>query len=126
MHHLAPKLLPVTPDHLATDGSEIRELLPVTGASLAHCTLPPNQTTKAVKHRTVEEIWYVLAGRGQVWRKLGIDELVIEASPGMALTIPLGTHFQFRNTGSEPFVFLIATSPRWPGADEAIPVPNYW
>ena len=126
MDQLAPKLLPAIPDHLAPDGSEIRELLPVTGASLAHCTLPPNQTSKAVKHRTVEEIWYVLAGQGQVWRKLGIDELVVDAVPGMALTIPRDTHFQFRNTGPEPFVFVIATSPKWPGADEAISVPDYW
>ncbi len=126
MHQLAPKLLPAIPDHLAPDGSEIRELLPVTGASLAHCTLPPKQMSKAVKHRTVEEIWYVLAGQGQVWRKLGIDELVVDAVPGMALTIPRGTHFQFRNTGAEPFVFVIATAPQWPGADEAVAVPDYW
>ena len=56
MERLATMMLRSLPDHLAPDQSEIRELLQVTGASLAHCTLPPNQTTKAVTHRTVEEV----------------------------------------------------------------------
>ncbi len=87
---------------------------------------PPNQATKAVTHRTVEEVWYVLHGSGQVWRKLDTAELVIDAVPGTCLTIPHGTHFQFRNPGAEPFVVLIATAPPWPGADEAVPVPDHW
>jgi len=126
MERLATMMLRALPDHLDPDQSEIRELLHVAGASLAHCTLPPSQTTKAVTHRTVEEVWYVLHGSGQVWRKLDTAELVIDAVPGTCLTIPHGTHFQFRNPGAEPFVLLIATAPPWPGADEAVPVPDYW
>ena len=59
-------------DEIAPDGSEIRFLSELKGAGMCHCTLPPNSTSKAVKHKTVEEIWYFIEGRGQVWRKKGV------------------------------------------------------
>src|SRR5438309_4198551 len=89
-------------DALAPDGSEIRLLGAVRGGSVVHCTLPPRRTSRAVRHRTVEEIWYVLGGRGQVWRRQGTREEVVDVEPGVALTIPLGVYFQFRTVGSEP------------------------
>jgi mannose-6-phosphate isomerase-like protein (cupin superfamily) len=111
---------------LAPDGSEIRLLGEMRGGSLVHCTLPPGRVTVAVTHRTVEEIWFFLSGRGQVWRKLGEREEVAEVEPGMSLTIPLGAVFQFRALGDDPLCFIIATMPPWPGADEAVPQPGYW
>jgi len=107
-------------DALAPDGSEIRLLHQLEGASVVHCTLPVGAVSIPVKHRTVEEIWYFLAGRGQVWRAQGDREEVLDARPGVSLTIPLGTHFQFRNTGDVPLEFVIATTPPWPGEDEAV------
>jgi hypothetical protein len=47
---------------------------------------------------------------------------VADVVPGVSLTIPVETQFQFRNTGQEPLRFVIATMPPWPGADEAVPV----
>jgi mannose-6-phosphate isomerase-like protein (cupin superfamily) len=91
-----------------------------------HCTLPPGGVSLAVRHRTVEEIWYILGGQGEVWRKLGDRDEVVEAKPGVCLSIPLGAHFQFRTTGGEPLTFLIATMPPWPGPDEAVRVADYW
>jgi mannose-6-phosphate isomerase-like protein (cupin superfamily) len=113
-------------DALAPDGSEIRLLLQVSGASLVHCTLPPGEVTAAVRHRTVEEVWFCLAGRGQVWRKSGEAEETIDVEPGVALSIPLGASFQFRATGPEPLQIVIATIPPWPGADEAVAVDGRW
>ena len=107
-------------DLLAPDGSEIRLLHSLSGASVVHCALPVGGVSPPVKHRTVEEIWVFLAGEGQVWRKLGERELVLDARPGLSLTIPLGAAFQFRNTGAVPLEFIIATTPPWPGEDEAI------
>lgn len=107
-------------DALAPDGSEIRLLHQVDGASVVHCALPVGAVSIPVKHRTVEEIWYFLAGRGQVWRAQGDLEEVLDARAGVSLTIPLGTRFQFRNTGAVPLEFLIATTPPWPGEDEAV------
>ena len=113
-------------DALAPDGSEIRLLGAVRGGGVVHCTLPPGRTSLAVRHRTVEEIWYVLGGRGQVWRGQGPREEVVDVEPGVALTIPLGVHFQFRTVGSEPLRFVIVTIPPWPGAEEAVRVKDHW
>ena len=113
-------------DAVAPDGSEIRLLAATRSASMVHCTLPPGGVTRAVRHRTVEEVWYFLGGQGQVWRKRGEVEEVTDVRPGTALSIPAGTHFQFRATGPEPLTFVITTVPPWPGADEAVPVPGVW
>lgn len=107
-------------DVLAPDGSQIRYLHSLPGVSAVHCTLPVGKTSIPVRHRTVEEIWYFIAGRGQVWRKQNEREQVLDVAPGASLSIPLGTDFQFRNTGDVPLEFIIATSPPWPGEDEAI------
>lgn len=107
-------------DLLAPDGSEIRLLHSLARVSVVHCTLPVGAVSTPVRHRRVEEVWYFLAGEGQVWRKQGERERVLDARRGLSLTIPLGTAFQFRNTGAVPLEFIIATTPPWPGEDEAI------
>ena len=107
-------------DVLAPDGSEIRLLHSLEGASVVHCALPVGAVSIPVTHRTVEEVWYFLAGAGQVWRKQGERDEVLDVGPGVSLTIPLGTQFQFRNTGNAPLEFLIMTTPPWPGEDEAV------
>jgi mannose-6-phosphate isomerase-like protein (cupin superfamily) len=111
---------------IAPDGSEIRPLLRLGRGSLAHCTLPRGCTSYAISHRTIDEIWYCLQGRGQIWRLKGETEEVVEVERGVSLTIPTGTHFQFRNTGGDPLRFVIATMPPWPGGDEAIRVMGKW
>jgi mannose-6-phosphate isomerase-like protein (cupin superfamily) len=113
-------------DVLAPDTSEIRLLVGTTRGSLAHGTLPPGGVSLAVTHRSVEEVWYVTAGRGQVWRKQGGLETVVDVEPGTALTIPIGAHFQFRTTGSEPLRFVMCTMPPWPDEQEAVRVPDHW
>jgi mannose-6-phosphate isomerase-like protein (cupin superfamily) len=62
------KQLPAAADAVAPDGSEVRVLLSLAGGSMAHFELPPGRTSKAVAHRTVDEIWFVLSGRGEMWR----------------------------------------------------------
>ncbi len=110
----------------APDGSEIRELVTGGRTSMVHCTLPTGGVSLAVRHRTVEELWFVTRGQGEVWRKLEDEEAVVAIGAGSALDIPLGARFQFRNTGDEPLVILIATMPPWPGADEAPRVADHW
>ncbi|MFO1072711.1 MAG: cupin domain-containing protein [Geminicoccaceae bacterium] len=113
-------------DVLAPDGSEIRFLPQLKGGSMVHCTLPPGAVSLAVTHRTVEELWYVLAGAGELWRAQDGREQVVPLLPGTAHTIPLGAHFQFRNPGAEPLAFVIVTMPPWPGMDEAVRVTDHW
>jgi mannose-6-phosphate isomerase-like protein (cupin superfamily) len=106
-------------DYLAPDGSEIRLLLSVARGGLAHCTLPRGRTSRPVRHKTVEEIWYFVEGRGEVWRREGKDEKVVDVYPGRSLAIASGVDFQFRNTGEGPLRFLMVTLPKWPGPTEA-------
>ena len=111
---------------LAPDGSEIRRLLTVPRGSLAHCTLHPGVASKAICHRSVEEIWFVLKGHGQLWRKAGGTEHVVDLTPGLCVSIPVTAHFQFRNVGEETMEFVLCTMPPWPGPSEAIRVADYW
>jgi mannose-6-phosphate isomerase-like protein (cupin superfamily) len=113
-------------DALAPDGSEIRLLVQVGAGSLVHCTLQPGGVTQAVQHRTVEEVWYCLAGSGQLWRAADGTEDVTDLHPGVAITLPLGTRFQFRTMGLRPLEVVITTLPPWPGPDEAVPVEGRW
>jgi mannose-6-phosphate isomerase-like protein (cupin superfamily) len=127
-HHVAfaTKQLGAEHDVLAPDTSEIRLLVSTSRGSLAHGSLPPGGVSLAIVHRTVEEVWYVTEGRGQVWRKQGGHESLVDVAAGTALTIPTGTHFQFRTIGPEPLRFVMCTMPPWPGAHEAVRVPDYW
>jgi len=113
-------------DYLAPDKSEIRLLFSMHGGGLAHCVLPSQAVTQAVEHKTVEEIWYVLAGKGEIWRRKESFEQIVDLSPQTCITIPVHTQFQFRNTGKDSLVILIATMPPWPGKQEAIQVKNFW
>ena len=113
-------------DLLAPDGSEIRLLPQVQGGSMVHCTLPPGAVSLAVVHRTVDELWYVLAGTGELWRRQGGEERMEALLPHTAHSIPLGAHFQFRNPGHEPLSLVIVTMPPWPGMDEAVRVADHW
>ena len=124
-------------DVIAPDGSEIRLLIDrrhrAEGASMVEVVLPPGQVSRPVYHRTVEEIWYILEGTGQVWRcPPDVDDpgdptevAALPVQPGDALAIPVGWRFQFRadpapDNGAE-LRFLCVTLPPWPGPDEAQP-----
>src|SRR5215475_6854093 len=106
-------------DAIAPDGSEVRILCGLARGGLALFSLLPGAVAKAVAHRTVEELWYVISGRGRMWRKLGQQEETVGLAAGLSLSIATGMHFQFRCTGEEPLTILGATMPPWPGADEA-------
>ena len=87
------------PDAIAPDGSEVRVLCQLPRGGLAIFSLPPNAVSKAVAHRTVEEVWYIISGKGRMWRKYGDQEEIVELGPGTSLTIPTGAQFQFRCDG---------------------------
>ena len=53
-------------DAVAADGSDVRILLGLDGGGLAHFELAPGLTSIAVTHRTVEEIWHIVGGRGRI------------------------------------------------------------
>jgi mannose-6-phosphate isomerase-like protein (cupin superfamily) len=120
------KRLPLDPDAAAPDGALVRLLAALDGGSFAHFELPAGAISLAVRHRTVEEIWFVQSGEGRIWRKDADQESIIDVGAGDCLTIPLGTAFQYRSIGPAPLAFIAITMPPWPGADEAIFVDGPW
>ena len=127
---------PEEPDVLAPDGSSIRLLADgrngATKSSTVEVTLAAGQVSRPVYHRTVEETWYILEGRGRVWRcppdaaPAGPEPVEWpppqEVSAGDALVIPTGWRFQFAASPDGELRFLCHTTPPWPGEDEAVPV----
>jgi mannose-6-phosphate isomerase-like protein (cupin superfamily) len=111
---------------VAPDGSLVRPLLRLPGGSMAHFTLSSGQISIAVAHRTVEEIWFVVSGKGQMWRQLGQIEEIVELAAGVSLTIPVGTRFQFRAAPDGELTVVAITMPPWPGEGEAYEVPGPW
>lgn len=126
MSDFATKRLSADADVAAPDGSDVRILLGLAGGGAAHFQLAPGKTSRAVTHRTVEEIWFFVGGLGEMWRRQGTREEIVAVEPGVCLTIPLGTHFQFRALGDKPLAAVGITMPPWPGEGEAISVEGRW
>lgn len=126
MNEFETMRVPVVRTAVAPDGSDVRVLLNLKGGGMAHFELPPGQTSTAVTHRTVEEIWLFLSGRGEMWRRQGEREEIVPVEPGVCLTVPLGTHFQFRSFGYEALRTVGVTMPPWPGEGEATVVQGKW
>jgi mannose-6-phosphate isomerase-like protein (cupin superfamily) len=122
----ATKAISSVPDAMAPDGSEVRILAKGTRGSMAHFRLPPGAVSKSVAHHSVEELWFFVSGRGRMWRKLGSTEAIVEVTPGISISIPAGTHFQFRSDGGEALEAVGVTMPPWPGMEEAYEVKGPW
>ena len=120
------KALSFEPDVTAPDGSEVRILLSLAGGSMAHFELAAGKISIAVAHHSVEEIWYILEGWGEMWRRRGLQEEIVELYPGICITIPAGTCFQFRSFGPGSLAAVAVTMPPWPGDAEAYRVQGRW
>ena len=118
--------LPAERTVVAPDGSDVRVLLGLAAGGMAHFELAAGETARAVAHRSVEEIWFVISGRGEMWRKQGEHEETVALEPGVCLTIPLGTQFQFRASDAESVSAVAVTMPPWPGDGEAVAVVGPW
>ena len=125
MRPFETKALPDLPDVTAPDGSDVRLLVSSTSGSMAHFSLPPGAISAAVCHRTVEELWFITAGDGQMWRSVDGTEEIVDLAPWLSLSIPVGTSFQFR-AGRTPLEAVAVTMPPWPGNDEAFTVDGPW
>ena len=120
------KLLPKERTVLAPDGSDVRTLLRLKGGGMAHFELAPGKTSRAVMHRTVEEIWFFISGQGEMWREQEGEAQTVEVYPGVCITIPQGTRFQFRCLGHDSLEAVGVTMPPWPGDGEALFVEGPW
>jgi mannose-6-phosphate isomerase-like protein (cupin superfamily) len=110
--------LPASPTVEAPDGSDVRVLLSTSRGSCAHFDLAGGQTSTAVAHTTVEEIWCFLSGRGQMWlASADSDGDVAAVMPGDGLTIIAAC--------SRPAAVAVMMPP-WPGENEASGVEGRW
>lgn len=126
MSQFETKRISDAPDAIALDGSEVRVLCGLSRGALSVFSLPAHTVARAVAHRTIEEIWYFVAGRGRMWRRLGEQEAVVEVVAGISISIPTGTHFQFRCDGDEALTAVAAVMPPWPGEGEVYAVDGPW
>ena len=126
MTDFCAKTAAALPDAVAPDGSEVRILCATARGSMALFTLAPGMVSRAVAHRSVEEIWYVTRGTGRMWRRDSAHEQIVDLVPGLSIAIPAGTSFQFRCDGDEAIEAIGVTMPPWPGGDEAYAVEGIW
>lgn len=110
----------------APDRSKVSILSATSRASMIVAKLSPGEVAHAVRHRTVDELWFCLRGRGRMWRsRAGVEE-VTPLESGQSVNLPARTAFQFRCDGDSPLEVVIATIPSWPGEDEAVLVEGRW
>jgi mannose-6-phosphate isomerase-like protein (cupin superfamily) len=109
------------PAFTTKDGSEIRELLAhrnscIRNQTLAEARLPPGGSTLRHYHVETEEIYYVLAGQGE----MRVGEEIRKVGPGDAVAIPPGAIHQIANTGSDPLRFLCCCAPGYEHEDTVL------
>lgn len=118
--------LPETPDARSPAGAQIRYLVDGPSGNVIHATVPPGQVDRGAVHATVSEFWFVLSGRGEIWRRDDSGEETTVLSEGVSIDIPVGTAFQYRSTGPKELRFICVTMPPWPGDSEATVVEGPW
>src|SRR5204863_763971 len=100
-------------------GSEIRPLIDrttsgITQCSLAEETLPPGCAVTPHRHRQIEEIYYIVSGRGL----MTVGDETREVGAGDAVYIPRGHRHTLTNTGIQPITLLVACGPAFSYEDE--------
>jgi mannose-6-phosphate isomerase-like protein (cupin superfamily) len=94
------------------DGSTIRELMHAANQSLAEATLAPGEETQRHYHAASEELYYVLAGEGE----MEVDGERSAVFPGDAILIPPGARHQI-TAGASELRFLCCCAPAYSHAD---------
>ena len=92
--------------------SEIRPLIdrttsPITQCSLAEEMLPPGCAVSPHHHLNLEEIYYIVSGRGL----MTVDGDAREVGAGDAVYIPRGHRHSLKNTGIEPIKLILVCGP---------------
>jgi mannose-6-phosphate isomerase-like protein (cupin superfamily) len=94
-------LLREKPDAKSPAGADIRFIMDGESGNMIHSTVPPHQINRATVHATVSEFWFVLEGRGEIWRDDGVGRCITDLVPGTSIDIPAGTAFQYRNVSDQ-------------------------
>ena len=109
------------PSFTTKDGSEIRELLAYRNSSirlhsLAEARLPGGASTTPHYHKRAEEVYYILAGSGD----MQIGHELRRVGPGDAIAIPPGKVHQITALGVETLKFLCTCAPAYEHEDTVL------
>ncbi|HYP27716.1 MAG TPA: cupin domain-containing protein [Blastocatellia bacterium] len=102
-------------------GSQIRPLMDRTTSDITQCSLaeeilPPGCSVTPHHHDRLEEVYYILSGRGV----MSVGDEQREVGPGDAIYIPRGTRHTLANTGTEPVKLLLVCGPAFFFEDEIL------
>ena len=100
-------------------GSEVRPLMDrttsgITQCSLAEEVLPSDCAVTPHHHRQLEEVYYIVSGRGL----MTVGDETREVGPGDAVFIPRDHRHTLKNTGDEPIKLLLVCGPAFFYEDE--------
>ena len=101
---------------ITKDGSEIRELYHSKNMSLAEATVKVGQITEHHYHKTSEEIYYILNGKGL----MEIETEKREVSKDQVIIIPPKCKHRIKNIGGKPLRFLCHCSPSYSDEDTVL------
>ena len=102
-------------------GSEIRPLVDRTTSAITRCSLaeeilPPGHAVTPHRHREIEEIYYIVEGRGM----MTVGDEQREVAAGDAVYVPRGHRHTLANTGAEPIKLLLVCGPAFFYEDEVL------
>lgn len=100
-------------------GSELRPLIDRTSSEITQCSLaeeilPPGCAVTPHHHREIEEIYYIVSGRGL----MTVGDETNEVEAGDAVYVPRGLRHTLENTGVQPITLLVACGPAFFYEDE--------
>lgn len=103
------------------DGSTIREILAhrnscIRKQSLAEALVPPGRATAPHFHPQTEEIYFILAGQGE----MQIEGEIQTVGPGDAIAIPPGMTHRICNQGDAELRFLCCCAPGYEHDDTVL------
>ncbi len=103
---------------ITKDTSEIREILSPANSSIkkqsfAEAKVAPGKATEEHYHIRLEEIYYVLRGKG----KMNIAGEVREVKAGDGIAILPGSRHRIENVGTSDLVFLCCCTPAYTHED---------
>jgi mannose-6-phosphate isomerase-like protein (cupin superfamily) len=76
--------------------------------------ISPGKRLSLQLHSRRSEHWYVVKGLGVIT----LDDKMVEARPGRAVDIPVGTKHRIKNTGTEELVFIEVQTGEYFGEDD--------
>ena len=101
--------------------SEIRQVIQLPQGQVTHAVCAAGNVAEAAVLPERYEMFYVLAGAGELWRRAPHGEEIVSLRPGRTVEIPMGTEFQYRALDAD-VMFLVIVTPMWtPDAYQSLP-----